>query len=146
MKKSPLNFYNVRLYKKHLGYKIDRWTRGRKVIAIDFDGTLSMGKYPACGPANTKLVELLKRLMADPSEVRPYYVLWTSRTAAELEKAVIWCGEQGLKFDGINKPPKETAADYTRKMWADLYVDDRAMTPENFMALHTNPEEKNNGN
>jgi trehalose-6-phosphatase len=141
MKKKNRAFYGVRLYKKNLNYKIDRWTRGRKVIAVDFDGTLSMGKYPACGPANNELVALLKKLLADPSEARPYYVLWTSRTEAELENAVAWLREQGLVFDGVNRPPKETAADYTRKIWADLYVDDRAITPENFINSYKEPEE-----
>lgn len=136
MKKKNPGILRPRLYKKNLNYKINRWTRGRKVIAIDFDLTLSMGKYPACGPANTGLIELLKKLLADPSEARPYYILWTSRTGAELEKAVTWLKGQGIVFDGINKPPKETAANYTRKVWADLYVDDRAVTPEQFINLH----------
>ena len=136
MKKKREQGYWLRLYKKNLNYKIKRWTRGRKVIAIDFDGTLSLGEYPACGPANEKLIEIIKRLMSDPSEVRLYYVLWTSRTGVELDKAVAWLKSQGLELDGINKPPKETAADYTRKIWADLYIDDKAITPYEFISRH----------
>lgn len=135
MKKQIGNFYGVRFYKKNLGYKITHWKKWRKVIAVDFDGTLSLGDYPACGPANQELIEVLKKLIANPSEARPYYVLWTSRTNAELDKAVLWLKEQGLVFDGINKHPKETKANYTRKVFADLYIDDKAITPGHFINL-----------
>ncbi len=132
--KEPV-FYGVRFYKKNLGYKTSHWKRWRKVIAVDFDGTLSLGEYPACGPANQPLIKVIKKLLSEPPETRPYYILWTSRTGTDLEKAVTWLKNQGLVFDGVNKHPKETKANYTRKVFADLYIDDKAITPEHFIDL-----------
>lgn len=35
------------------------------VFAVDFDGTLSFGQWPGCGPANDGLIEfLIKRQMS----------------------------------------------------------------------------------
>jgi hypothetical protein len=108
----------------------------RRVIAIDFDGVLSLGKFPQCGPANHEMIRLLKRLIAAPSPTRPFYILWTSRTGSYLDDAVEWLQKLGLKFDFVNKQPYETPKNYTRKILADLYVDDRAMGPKEFIAKY----------
>ena len=31
------------------------------IIAVDFDGTVSLGQYPDLGPVNSKLVRFLKQ-------------------------------------------------------------------------------------
>jgi hypothetical protein len=31
------------------------------VLAVDFDGTVSLGQYPDLGPVNSKLVQFLKQ-------------------------------------------------------------------------------------
>jgi hypothetical protein len=107
------------------------------MIAIDFDGTLSYGKYPACGPGNEALITLLKKLLALPPEERNYFVLWTSRTGNSLQAAIEWLGLQGLVFDSVNELPellKNTMSD-TRKIPALYYVDDRAIGPEEFIKM-----------
>jgi hypothetical protein len=107
----------------------------KDVIAIDFDGTLSYGKYPACGPGNEALINLLRKILAFPPEERNYFVLWTSRTGDSLQAAIEWLGLQGLVFDSVNELPellKETMSD-TRKIPALYYVDDRAIRPEEFI-------------
>jgi hypothetical protein len=114
--------------------------RFRKVVAVDFDGVLSLGKFPQCGPANDDMIGLLKRLIADSSPYRPFYILWTSRSGAYLDEAVEWLQEQGLVFDFVNKQPYETPKNYTRKILADLYVDDRAITPEQFLTRYKETE------
>ena len=35
------------------------------VLGIDFDGTLSFGKWPKCGPANVGLFDFLKKRKAE---------------------------------------------------------------------------------
>jgi hypothetical protein len=128
----------LRSYKKLTGVLTKR--RFRKVIAIDFDGVLSLGKFPQCGPANDEMIGLLKRLIADSSPIRPFYILWTSRSGACLDEAVKWLQKQGLVFDFVNEQPYETPKNYTRKILADLYVDDRAITPEQFFAKYKETE------
>jgi hypothetical protein len=62
--------------------------------------------------------------------------LWTSRKGRHLTQAVEWLERQGLIFDSVNERPNETAENFSRKIWADLYLDDKAITPENFITLH----------
>jgi hypothetical protein len=111
-----------------------------KVYAIDFDGTLSLDKFPHCGLPNTPLINLLKKLMEPPVENRnTWFVLYTSREGEYLEQAVEWLKKQGLVFDSVNSvPPGISNIDSCgkRKLVADLYVDDRAVTPEKFLQLH----------
>jgi hypothetical protein len=114
----------------------------KKTIAVDFDGTLSYGKFPLCGPPNAPLIELLKNLIARPLTDRPYYILWTSRCGEPLNAAVKWLAEQGLIFDAVNEAADKSSKfqEYSRKVDAALYVDDKAMTPGSFLALYENAE------
>ena len=96
-------------------------------LAIDFDGTLSFGKWPAVGPANTRLINCLihRRSLGDK------LILWTCRENDELIAAVSWCREQGLEFDSINDNLPEVIERYgvnSRKISCDYYIDDRAIT------------------
>ena len=68
------------------------------IIAVDFDGTLSMGEWPEVGPANTNLFDFLKRKQDQGDRL----ILWTCRAGEPLEKAVDFCKENGLIFDAVN--------------------------------------------
>ena len=96
----------------------------RKVIAVDFDGTLCESKWPDIGKANTRLIEWLIRQQADGARL----VLWSCREGDLLDHAVMWCLNRGLKFDAINDNTKERQEQYgnnCRKVSADIYIDDR---------------------
>ena len=96
----------------------------RKVIAVDFDGTLCESKWPDIGKANTRLIEWLIRQQADGARL----VLWSCREGKLLDQAVMWCLNRGLKFDAINDNTKERQEQYgnnCRKVSADIYIDDR---------------------
>lgn len=72
--------------------------RKHKTIAVDFDGTLSFGRWPEVGEPNTELISFLKRWSNKGNKL----ILWTCRTGQALEKAVKWCEQQGVFFDAIN--------------------------------------------
>jgi hypothetical protein len=96
-------------------------------LAVDFDGTLSFGKWPGVGPANTKLINFLLHRKSKGDKL----ILWTCRANKELEDAVIWCQEQGLVFDSVNDNLPEVVAYYgvtSRKISCDYYIDDKAIT------------------
>jgi hypothetical protein len=98
-----------------------------QVVAVDFDGTLCTNKWPEIGPANRRLIEMLKRRKRERG-VR--LILWTCRTGEQLEAAIRWCAEHGLTFDAVNENLPERVAQYggdCRKVSADLYIDDRAL-------------------
>ena len=59
-------------------------------------------------------------------------ILWTCRVGEDLEKAVNWCKEHGLEFDAINDNLPEIKKAFStdsRKIFANLYIDDRAALP-----------------
>ncbi len=96
------------------------------VLAVDFDGTLSFGQWPKCGPANEGLIEFLKRRRQKGDKL----ILWTCREGIELSEAVDWCNDHGMVFDAINDNLPEVVEMYgrnSRKVSCDLYIDDKAI-------------------
>lgn len=97
------------------------------IIAVDFDGVLVEDQFPEIGKRNEEMVNVVKALIEQGHEV----VLWTCRADTELEHAVKWCEQNGLKFCAVNDNAPSNKAKYekkypngTRKVYADLYVDD----------------------
>ena len=98
-----------------------------KIWAIDFDGTLHFGRYPNIGPANEELINVLKIARTMGIKV----ILWTSREGEVLDEAVEWCRGHGLEFDAVNDNLPEVSelfGNNSRKIGADLFIDDKAMT------------------
>lgn len=95
-----------------------------EVYAVDFDGTLSLGKYPALDEPNKKLItNLIERQQAGDK-----IILWTCREGDLLKSAIKFCLHYGLKFDAINDNVKENKDRWdnnSRKVFADYYIDDR---------------------
>ena len=99
-----------------------------KIIAVDFDGTLSFGTWPDVGEPNTPLIEQLKTLKDKGNKL----ILWTCRAGEALDLAVSWCRDQQLEFDAINDNLPEIVELYgnnSRKITCDYYIDDRACLP-----------------
>jgi len=92
-------------------------------IAVDFDGTIVEHKFPAIGEELLFAIETLKELQRQQHQI----VLWTFRTGKELEEAVAFCQQRGLEFYAVNKnyPEEEFDNTISRKINADLYIDDR---------------------
>ena len=93
-------------------------------IAVDFDGTIVEHRYPEIGKERPFAVETLKRLVND----RHRLILWSVREGKLLDDAVEWCRARGLEFYAVNKDfPEETTEhpQYSRKLKADLFIDDR---------------------
>lgn len=97
------------------------------IYAVDFDGTLAVTRFPEIIGANKKIIEFVKIAKAQGNKI----ILWTSRTHEDLAAAVNWCKEQGIVFDAVNEPLPEQIKRWgndTRKIYADVYIDDKAMT------------------
>ena len=98
----------------------------KPIVAVDFDGTLSLdSQYPNIGRFNTHLYEALMELKGIGWSI----VLWTCREGKELKEAVEWCKMNGLEFDAINENPPEVPFK-SRKVVANMYIDDRAYMPK----------------
>ena len=90
-------------------------------IAVDFDGTIVEHAYPAIGKEIPFAVATLKRLQED----RHKLILWSVREGELLEEAVQWCKERGLEFYAVNRDYAEKNNHFSRKLKADLFIDDR---------------------
>lgn len=96
------------------------------IIAIDFDGTLVEDAFPEIGRPVWDMVDAVWKLGFTDHEL----ILWTSRVGERLEEAVRWCKEHDLKFTSINSNTPNNLGQYgtdPRKVFADVYIDDRAI-------------------
>lgn len=103
-------------------------------LAVDYDGTLFEGMYPELGAPRLDVIAKTKEFIEAGAEV----ALWTCREGKSLQEAITRCKEHGLVFCAINDNTpaqheynrvnkmhgKEAFAQ--RKIYADLYVDDKA--------------------
>jgi hypothetical protein len=92
-------------------------------IAVDFDGTIVEHKYPEIGEELLFSIETLKELQRQQHLI----ILWTFRSGKELDEAVEYCSKRGLEFYAVNKnyPEEKFDDSISRKINADLYIDDR---------------------
>ena len=98
-------------------------SKDKLIIAVDFDGTIVEDGYPGIGEPRIFAFETLKRLQQDGHRL----ILWTYRCNNRLEEAVEFCKENGIEFYAVNKsfPEEEFNGDVSRKIMADLFIDDR---------------------
>ena len=103
------------------------------LVAVDFDGTISDANYPEINLI-PEVVDILVRSTSNGHRL----ILWTCRHDKVLNDAVKACKDAGLEFVSINEnDPKQI--DLWRKTWgddsssakiyADMYIDDKAMLP-----------------
>lgn len=93
------------------------------IIAVDFDGTIVEHKYPAIGKEIPYAVKTLKLFQEKGHKL----ILWTYRHGKDLEEAVMFCEDRGLYFHAVNNnfDGEEFDNTYSRKIYADIYIDDR---------------------
>jgi hydroxymethylpyrimidine pyrophosphatase-like HAD family hydrolase len=93
------------------------------IIAVDFDGTIVEHKFPEIGKEIPFAIETLKLIQQKGHKL----ILWTYRSGKELEEAVKFCENKGLYFHAVNNDFEGEEFDntYSRKIYADMYIDDR---------------------
>ena len=94
------------------------------IIAVDFDGTLCVNKYPEIGKPKKRIIKYLLKRRKKGDKL----ILWTCREKEMLCKAVAWCAYKGLWFDAINENLPEQIKLFgndCRKIGADIYLDDK---------------------
>jgi hydroxymethylpyrimidine pyrophosphatase-like HAD family hydrolase len=93
------------------------------IIAVDFDGTIVEDAYPKIGKPILFAFETLKKLQEKGHRL----ILWTYRSGERLDEAVNFCKENGVYFYAVNCsfPEEEYSSNLSRKIHADLFIDDR---------------------
>lgn len=94
------------------------------VIAVDFDGVLNASPYPHTGVVVAHAISSMKEL-----HYRGHHlIIWTCREGKDLVNAINFLLDKGIPFDGVNCNARANIEQYSndsRKINADLYVDDR---------------------
>lgn len=92
------------------------------IIAVDFDGTIVEHEYPKIGRPIPFAIETLLQLQADGHTL----LLWSVREGDLLQEAIDYCAKKGVHFYAANKNhPDEDPAKASRKLNADIFIDDR---------------------
>lgn len=92
-------------------------------IAIDFDGTLVDHRYPDIGAEVPYAFDYLKQFKEKGAKL----ILLTMRSGDSLDQAVEFCKSKGIEFDHINCNPSQDSWTTSRKVYANLYIDDAAL-------------------
>jgi hydroxymethylpyrimidine pyrophosphatase-like HAD family hydrolase len=106
----------------------------KKIIAIDFDGTL----VKECDKAY--LVTEFE-LMPNAKEVinwmydKFYIILWTCRNEKFLQNAMDFLNKNGIVFHTVNKNADFLDFETSPKIYADVYIDNRAMCEINWLKI-----------
>ena len=98
------------------------------IIAVDFDGTIVSDAYPKIGMPRAKTINYIKCMKEEGCKI----ILWTCRSDKQLEEALEACRLAGIEFDAVNDnlpEVKELYGNNSRKIYADVYIDDRSFTP-----------------
>ena len=104
------------------------------IIAVDFDGTLCENNYPGIGAPKLDVINTIKKMQAEGHE----FILWTCRVDDLLNDALKFLENHDLHFSKINQDSDFFLDKYEgrpRKIGADFYVDDRAISPDSFVEL-----------
>jgi len=106
------------------------------VIAVDFDGTLCTEAFPEIGE-KLPVHENVIRYLQSEKEKGAMIVLWTCREDLPerklLSEAVAWCKQNGVPIDYVNERPlPEFGGFCSRKLHADIYIDDKAVNLDTF--------------
>lgn len=109
-----------------------------KIIAVDFDGTLfeqmEEKDWPTPGAPRQAVIDYVLEQQRQGARL----ILWTNRTGRPLGIAVQKCHEYGIEFDAINANLPEMIEKYDndcRKIFADEYIDDRAIPMPGYSSL-----------
>ena len=102
----------------------------KKIIAVDFDGTLVTDEYPNIGIINYDLVNWIKE-----NRDKYTFILYTLRKGVYLQQAVSFLKDVcGIEFDYVNENDVELINKYgdSRKIAAAYYIDDHNITLDNW--------------
>jgi hydroxymethylpyrimidine pyrophosphatase-like HAD family hydrolase len=110
------------------------------IIAVDFDLTLAdinPNTFEILSP-RTKMFRAVKRAQ----HLGHHIVLWTARAGRFLDEAVEFCKEHDLEFEAVNENCAEAVRQFeelnieeSRKIYADYYLDDKAIDLGPFLLL-----------
>ena len=120
------NKYHQRLY--------DEWIQHSKIIvATDFDDTISPWKFQS--EDDIKEINKLIQLLIEIKQIGAYIVIFTACNPDRYPDITKYCLDKGLTIDGINTTPVDLPYGKTNKIYANIFLDDRAGLNESIETL-----------
>lgn len=100
----------------------------RKIIAVDFDGTIVEDNFPHIGKIKQEVLNKIKKWKAEGHTI----IIWTCRTGEFLDKAKKFLDKYNIPYDAINENCNNPFGDKQnpRKVYAHIYLDDKALNVE----------------
>lgn len=99
----------------------EEWTQyGKIIIACDFDDTISPWKLKGFDPK--RVIEVLKVA----KQTGAYITIFTACNEERYEEIRKYCSDKGLEIDSINKTPIDLPYGKNGKVYANVFIDDRA--------------------
>ncbi len=100
-------------------------------IAVDFDGTLCVHQFPEIGEPIPEMIAFIREKHAEGTKIILYTCRDDSEERAYLQEAIDWCFLHDIPIDAANENPWVPFG--KKKLYADLYIDDRAVSPWEIM-------------
>jgi hydroxymethylpyrimidine pyrophosphatase-like HAD family hydrolase len=93
------------------------------IIAIDFDDTIVYNGYPGIGELKPNAKKIINKLYNEGYII----IIWTCRENEKEKDVINFLNKNNIKYHFINENVKEIKEKYgdTRKVNADIYIDDR---------------------
>lgn len=105
----------------YLDRLIDEWRQyGKIIVGIDFDDTISPWKLTDFDFSRIlKLLKIVKQTGA-------YLVIFTACREDRYDEINEYCKNAGLEIDSINETPINIPYGHDKKIYANIFLDDRA--------------------
>lgn len=110
-----MNIYSQRLL-------IEWRTHGKIIIAVDFDSTI----FPYHTLNNKEDMERTIDLVKKANEIGAYIVIFTASVESRFDFIREYCESIKVPIDSINKNPIELPYGNNGKVYANIFIDDRA--------------------
>lgn len=117
-----------------------------KTIAVDFDGTLCENSFPEIGRPRPGVIDFVKKRAAEGVKIILHTCRENGERRALLDEALKWCAGQNIPIYAVNENPDNDygrrfgVAGVGRKVYADLYIDDKAINAADIEQGATLPE------
>lgn len=112
-----------------------------ETIAVDFDGTLCENSFPEIGQAKPLVIAYIKRQAERGAKIILHTCRENGTRRALLDEAIEFCAAHEIPIYAVNEnPDNEHSTKYGtqingRKVYADLYIDDKAVNTKDIETL-----------
>jgi len=123
-----MNKYQNRLYQEWLQH-------GKIIIAVDYDDTISPWGFKE--QEDLEQLDHTIQILRVAKETGAFITIFTACNEDRYDEIKEYCKTRGLIIDTINKTPLDLPYGKTGKVYANIFLDDRAGLIESLNTLET---------